>query len=56
MRIGRGRVRDHQLDEADDDREMIAQEVYVMLVERDRSARGNVCTQFGAGGIICAGP
>ena len=48
MRVACGRVGQQQLDEADDHREVVAQEVEGLGVKRDRSARRDICTQFAA--------
>ena len=64
MRLPGPRVGDHQLDEADDHREVVAEEVDVVCAKRDRSASRHVCTQFvghwdyGRGGeeVLSAGP
>jgi hypothetical protein len=51
--IIKGCVREHQLDEADDDRKVIAEEVNRFRVERDGAGGRHICTQFAATVIIC---
>ena len=46
MRIIHRRIGEHQLDEAEDHREVIAEDVNGGGIKRDRAARSAVCTQF----------
>ena len=48
MRVVGGGAGQHQLDEADDHREVVCQEVDGLGVKRDRPGRRDICTQFAA--------
>ncbi|HXD20727.1 MAG TPA: hypothetical protein VN654_27135 [Vicinamibacterales bacterium] len=46
MRIAGGGIGEHELNEANDDGEVIAQKVDGVGIKRDRSAARHICTQF----------